>query len=291
MRIDLNTKMIVLIGEPLGFSFAARMQNAAYEAAGLNMIYFYCETGTEGLPRAIDAVRLMNFAGCAVTKPNKIEVLRYLDELDDLCAKMGSSNTVVKLPDGRLKGYNTDGEGFVRSLAETSDRPLAESTLFCLGAGGTGRSTASTAAYRGARRIFVADVDAAAAESLVHDINSRIAPVAETVDLRDDATLRERVSASDVVMNNTGVGMIGHEDETPLPADMLRAGQLCFDATYNPERTRFLREAEAVGCRVLNGVGMNIYQGAAQIKLWTGREAPIEAMRAEFAAVQRETRR
>ena len=118
MNVNIDTKFITLLGDPLRQSFAARMQNKGYEAAGLNMLYFYTETGNEHLGDIVNGLRYMNFAGFAVTKPNKIEVLKYLDELDPLCEKMGSSNTVVKTPEGKLKGYNTDGVGFYTSITE-----------------------------------------------------------------------------------------------------------------------------------------------------------------------------
>ena len=106
MNITVNTKLITLLGTPLGQSFAARMQNRGYEAAGLDMLYFYTETDNEHLGDIVNGLRYMNFAGFAVTKPNKVKVLDYLDELDPLCRKMGSSNTVVRTPEGRLIGYN-----------------------------------------------------------------------------------------------------------------------------------------------------------------------------------------
>lgn len=105
MKVDINTKMVTLIGTPLGQSFAARMQNAGYEAAGLNMLYFYTQADSEHLGEIVAGIRHMNFAGFAVTKPNKVQVLRYLDELDPLCRKMGACNTVVKTPEGRLIGF------------------------------------------------------------------------------------------------------------------------------------------------------------------------------------------
>lgn len=123
MKVDINTKMVTLIGTPLGQSFAARMQNAGYEAAGLNMLYFYTQADSEHLGEIVAGIRHMNFAGFAVTKPNKVQVLRYLDELDPLCRKMGACNTVVKTPEGRLIGYNTDGVGFYTSLTQEGGRP------------------------------------------------------------------------------------------------------------------------------------------------------------------------
>ena len=285
MQVDINTKMISLFGKPLSFSFAARMQNAAYRAMGLNMLYFYSELENEQLPKALDAVRCMNFAGCAVTKPNKVEVIKYLDELDELCEKMGACNTVLKTPEGKLKGYNTDGVGFILSLKEETDINLSESTFITLGAGGVGRAICSALAYYGAKKIFITDIFAESAQHLVGDINKAFSPVAEFVDFKDAEKLLESVSCSDVIMNNTGIGMFPDVDASPLRKEALQPRQLCFDATYNPEKTRFLAEAAEVGCRTLSGLGMSVYQGAAQIKLWSGREAPIDLMKAEVRAI------
>ena len=130
-KVDINTKMITLLGDPLKQSFAAQMQNCGYEAAGLNMIYFYTE---------VNGIRYMNFAGFAVTKPNKVKVLEYLDELDPLCEKMGASNTVVKTPEGKLVGYNTDGIGFIRSMERDGNVKIDENIYFCIGSGGAGRA-------------------------------------------------------------------------------------------------------------------------------------------------------
>ena len=155
MNIDINTKFITLIGTPLGQSFAARMQNSGYAAAGLNMAYFYTEADEAHLGEIINAIRYMpSFAGCAVTKPNKVKVLQYLDELDSLCAKMGACNTVVKRADGKLVGYNTDGAGFYVSLTREAGFEIARKRYFCLGAGGAGRAICSVLAHNGADKIY-----------------------------------------------------------------------------------------------------------------------------------------
>lgn len=278
MNIDINTKMITLLGTPLSQSFAARMQNKGYEAAGLNMLYFYTETDNTHLGDIVKGLRYMNFAGFAVTKPNKVKVLEYLDELDPLCRKMGSSNTVVRTPEGRLIGYNTDGVGFYTSITQEGGISVDTSTFFCIGSGGAGRAICSILAYHGAPKIYITDRFEASGWALASDINKNFAPVAEFVPAGDFS----RVSEADVVINASGVGMGESIGTSPMPAKYIRPGQLYFDACYNPARTEFLKNAEAKGCRVLNGLGMSLYQGAAQIELWTGQKAPIEAMRREL---------
>lgn len=273
--VDINTKMITLLGDPLKQSFAAQMQNCGYEAMEENMIYFYTEVNNEHLEDVVKGLRHMNFAGFAVTKPNKVKVLEYLDELDPLCEKMGASNTVVKTEDGKLVGHNTDGIGFVRSIERDGNIKVDENTYFCIGSGGAGRAMCSALAYYGAKKIYVTDIFEDSAKSLVDDINKNFAPVAEFVPHGDFSKAGE-VS---VVMNASGIGMGSHIGENPMPKEFMKANQFYFDACYNPDKTQFLLDAEEVGATILNGLGMSLYQGAAQIELWTGKEAPIEAMR------------
>lgn len=273
--VDINTKMITLLGDPLKQSFAAQMQNCGYEAMGENMIYFYTEVNNEHLEDVVKGLRHMNFAGFAVTKPNKVKVLEYLDELDPLCEKMGASNTVVKTEDGKLVGHNTDGIGFVRSIERDGNIKVDENTYFCIGSGGAGRAMCSALAYYGAKKIYVTDIFEDSAKSLVDDINKNFAPVAEFVPHGDFS----KVGEVSVVMNASGIGMGSHIGENPMPKEFMKADQFYFDACYNPDKTQFLLDAEEVGATILNGLGMSLYQGAAQIELWTGKEAPIEAMR------------
>ena len=271
--------MITLIGTPLKQSFAARMQNAAYAAAGMNLVYFYTETGSAHLGEIINGIRHMpSFVGCAVTKPNKVKVLKYLDELDPLCEKMGACNTVVKAADGRLIGYNTDGLGFLRSMLEEAYFQIRGASVFCFGAGGAGRALCSIAAHSGAKKIYITDLDVESGMSLVNDINKNFAPVAEFVESGDYSKTEE----CGLILNATGLGMGDTIGRSPMPVEHIRPWQFYYDTCYNPARTQFLMDAEKKGCKVLNGLGMSLYQGIVQIELWTGREAPVEAMRQEL---------
>ena len=285
MRIDIHTKFITLIGTPLGQSFAARMQNAGYESVGYNMVYFYSEVGSEHLGEAISAVRhIPAFAGCAVTKPNKVEVMRYLDDFDPLCKKMGSCNTVIKTAEGRLIGYNTDGYGALRSLRETIGEPAGR-TMFSFGAGGTGRSVCFELADAGAKRVYICS-RSDACETLAAEINRYYPNICIPIRAADEGAVARTLRETDIVLNLTGAGMRGRENDTCVDRKYLKPAHICFDATYNPAETRFLREAREVGCRTLNGLDMSLYQGLRQIQLWTGGQcAPLEAMRAELTSI------
>ena len=289
MRIDINTRFITLIGTPLSQSFAARMQNAGYEAANYNMVYFYTEVGNDHLPDAINAVRYMpGFAGAAVTKPNKVEVMRYLDDFDPLCKKMGSSNTVVKTAEGRLIGYNTDGYGALRSLKEELG-DLKGKTMFSFGAGGTGRSVCFELANAGAKRIYICS-RSGACEELCAELSKHF-PDVDCVPVRaaNEEAVAKALDETDIILNLSGAGMRGKEDATCVDKKLLKPSHVCFDATYNPPETRFLREAKEVGCKTINGLDMSLYQGLRQIQLWTGGQcAPLDAMRKELMTIMEE---
>ena len=139
----------------------------------------------------------------------------------------------------------------------------------------------SILAYHGARKIYITDLFEPCAKSLVSDINENFSPVAEFVHHGDFSKL----AACNVVLNASGIGMGAHIGESPLPKEYIQPSQFFFDACYNPDRTQFLMDAEEKGCKVLNGLGMSLYQGAAQIELWTGKKAPVEAMRQELLQI------
>lgn len=148
-------------------------------------------------------------------------------------------------------------------------------------ADGAGRAICSAAAYHGAEKIYVTDIFAESAQALARDINAHFAPVAEYIPHGDYAA----IAGCTMVVNATGIGMGESIGQTPLPEEYILPQQFYFDACYNPDRTQFLINAQRKGCKTLNGLGMSLYQGVAQIELWTGRPAPVEAMRRELMSI------
>jgi len=283
--ITVDTKLIPLLGNPLRQSFAPRMQNSAYQAMGFDAVYFPLEIENDHLGDVVNALRWMNVPGFAVTKPNKVEVLQYLDELDELAEKMGACNTVVN-KNGVLKGYNTDGVGGVTDLIQHGI-DIASCTFFALGAGGCGRAMCFTLAHYGAKKIYIADCTDAGLV-LAEEVNKNFGPIATACHTDDKETVLKMVRESDVLMNLSGVGMYPNVEETWIDKKYLEHKPVCFDATYNPLKTQFLIEAEEVGCKIINGLGMSVNQGAIQANLWTGQPEPYEAMMKEINVILKE---
>ncbi len=284
-EITTETKMITLIGDPLAQSFAARMQNVGYESVGLNLLYFYTVAGNEHLEEIINGIRYMNFAGFAVTKPNKIKVLEFLDDLDPLCKMIGSCNTVVKTEKGKLIGYNTDALGFYVSFCEQYTEELGHTSVFCFGAGGVGRAISMVLAQHGVQHLYISDIDQDSGKKLVNSINSFFPEVA--IFAEDTALLKQ----CQVVINASGIGMGSSVGKSPMKKEDILPSQFYFDACYNPEKTQFLLDAEEKGCHIMNGLDMSLYQGAAQIELWTEKEAPVEVMRNELNHIMEERKK
>ncbi len=277
MMVTVDTKLIGLLGEPLKQTFSPQMHNETFEKLHLDYFYFPIEVNNENLETVVNGIRKMHFAGFNVTKPNKIKIMEYLDEVDELAEKIGSVNTVV-IKDGKLKGYNTDGEGFVQSLVDESGLDITKCSFFIFGAGGAARAVASTLAFKGVPKIYITDMFEAASNSLVNDINTKIAPCAEMVAF-DDKVIPQFVAKCNVLINASGVGMYPHLGETPLAKEHLRKELFVADLTYNPAKTQLLLDAEAQGCKIMNGIGMVINQGAKAFSLWTGVPEPVAMMR------------
>jgi len=276
MAIAVHTKLVALLGTPLGQSFTTVMQNAAFEAAGLDYCYFPVEVGKADLEDVVRGLRCMNCAGFAVTKPHKLEIMKYIDTLDEACRRIGACNTVVAR-DSVLVGYNTDGAGCVLSLIREAGVDVAAARFLCIGAGGTARAVCYALAKRNAGGIAIVS-RSDSCKRLAAELNGDFTRIAEAARTAEADRVHGFAQSADVILNLSGVGMYPNLEETILDKASLRPGQLCFDATYNPEKTRFLREAEEAGCAILNGLGMVVNQGALQFELWTGRSAPVDVM-------------
>jgi shikimate dehydrogenase len=275
--ITVNTKLIALLGTPLGQSVSYLTQNRVYEELGLDYFYFPVELPrAEQLEDVVNGFRQMNVAGFGVTKPYKETIIPYLEQLDHTAETMGACNTVV-VRDGQLIGYNTDGIGCLRSLKEERGFAPKGKAVFSYGAGGAARAVLFQLAAQGAGHLTVAALDGMA-QRLAEDINRLYPGLCTGLDMGEREELALGTGKADLVMNLTGLGMAPHLDETPMDPAWLHPGQLCYDAIYNPVQTRFLKDAEAVGCQTLNGLGMVIFQGLEQIKLWTGVDAPADIM-------------
>lgn len=275
--ITVDTKLVALLGTPLRQSISYLLQNQVYQQMGLDFFYFPMEVEqAEALPDVLAGVRRMNFGGLGVTKPYKEAILPYLDECDEAVRQMGACNTIC-VKNGRLIGHNTDGVGCVNSLKNEGGLQLSGKRYIIFGAGGAARAVSFALAREGAAEIIFADINEHG-QQLAKSLNDFYPNLARSFLVRQTEELAHIVPQMDVVMNMSGLGMAPHEGETPVNSDWLRPNQFCYDAIYEPARSQFLADGEQAGCKTQNGLGMVIYQGLEQIRLWTGMTPEAEIM-------------
>jgi shikimate dehydrogenase len=274
--VDVNTKLVGLLGNPLGHSFSPAMHNKAFETLGLNYVYLPIEVTAEDLPTVAAGIAKMNFAGYNVTIPHKIRIMDCLDTIDPLAQAIGAVNTVV-LENGRTTGYNTDGEGFVQSLEAESGIAVDGKRHFILGCGGAARAIAMTLAFKKAQKIYLCNRTEQKAHDLAADINARVSSCCEVVP-RDPVRMASAIEQADVLINTTSIGMHPQENRIPIDDDLIPAGVIVSDIVYNPPRTKLLQAAEAKGCKIVPGLGMLVYQGTEGFRKWTGAEPPVAVM-------------
>ena len=272
--MDSHTLLFGVIGDPVRHSRSPVMHNRAFAETGFNGFYAAFHVKPDQLGEAIRGMRALGFGGLNVTIPHKVAVMDHLDDIDESAQAAGAVNTIV-LRDGRLIGYNTDGIGYVRSLKEEAEPDLTGKTIVVLGSGGAARGIVWALLREQPARVVLANRTAEKAARLAERFKD--APAA--VEAVPWEALRRVCAEADIVVNTTSVGMAPHTEETPVDPAWLRPGAVASDIVYNPLKTAFLAGAEARGCRIHGGLGMFVYQGAFAFEYWTGRPAPVQAMR------------
>ncbi len=273
---SVNTQLVILLGNPLGHSISPAMHNRVFEKLGLDYCYIPVQVTPKNLQVVFAGLSKMNVAGFNVTIPHKIAIIEHLDALDPLAAMIGAVNTIC-VKNGKTIGYNTDGEGFIRSLEDEGKISVQGKRIFLLGCGGAARAIAMTLAFQGAENIFICNRTYAKAEALATEINLKIRYCAEAVRALPEYQTGI-IKFCDIFINSTSLGMHPREAELPISEACLLEHLVVTDIVYNPHTTRLLAIAEAKGCRIVHGLGMLIHQGAAGFKLWTGVDPLIAEM-------------
>jgi shikimate dehydrogenase len=259
---------------PAGENPTVAMVEAAYRHHGLDARYLNCEVEPEALGDAVRGARAMGWVGFNCSIPHKVAVIEHLDGLADSARVIGAVNCVVRRGD-RLIGENTDGQGFLEALRTVVD-PAGKS-LVVFGAGGAARAITVEAALAGAAAITIVNRDAARGSELVARLNERTPARAELVVWHGAYSVPEE---TDIVVNATSIGLFPDVDaRLDLELDSLRPGMVVADVIPNPPRTLLIRDAEARGCTVLDGLGMLVNQGVIGIRLWTGKGPDPGVMR------------
>ena len=267
-----------IIGYPIRHSISPVFQQAAFDCLSLEARYQAWEVEPGSLGQFIGGLRSADTLGVNVTVPHKEAVMPHLDAIDEWARLAGAVNTIVN-EGGKLRGYNTDGTGFIRALEQHGHMSPEGLRVLIIGAGGSAKGVALALARRGAASVTIANRTLERAQRLAELIGAH-GPVAEAIPLVPGEALAHAAARSDLMVNCTTLGMKHGpgEDISPLPAEYIPPSALVYDLVYNPPETPLLRDAGRAGASVLGGLPMLVYQGAASFKLWIGKEPPVEVM-------------
>lgn len=271
-RISGRTRVVGIIGDPVAHSRSPALHNAAFAALGLDWIYVPLPVAADEVPAAVAAVRALGLAGVNVTVPHKEAVLPHLDVLTPLARRVGAVNTIVNR-DGRLLGDNTDVHGFAATLRQHRAR-LRRRHVMVIGAGGAARAVLAAVTAAGVARVTIANRTAERAAALAARFRGPRRSVVPLAALQDPARLADLA----LVVNTTSLGLYD-TDFPPLAVAATPPRCLFLDLLYGRD-TAFLRAARRARRPTGDGSEMLLHQGARAFTLWTGRRAPLAAMRA-----------
>lgn len=263
-------KWYAIIGDPIEQSKSPFMQSAWFQELKMDATYIPHHIREENLQQAVESLKLLGCSGWNVTVPHKTAIIPYLDEIDETAKQMNAVNTVVTLPDGRIRGYNTDGPGFVQSLEEQFEKVAQSKKVLVIGAGGAARGICYSLKAAGYGPITIANRTTEKAQKLADELGDVTACSLEEAE--------RHLGDYHLIVQTTSVGM--HSSVAGLPIDLTNLGTntIIADIIYNPLETEFIKEAKERGAEVMNGLGMFVHQGAIAFEKWTGKRPNTENM-------------
>jgi shikimate dehydrogenase len=268
-RISGRTRLLALIGHPVGHSLSPAMHNASFVADDLDYVYVCLDVEPDELPTAVRGLKSLRLRGFNVTMPHKRAMVPLVDELDQEARVSSAINTVVIEASG-LRGFNTDGGGMVMACREAG-MELSGKSVLLLGAGGTAAAIAVAFGKAGIGELHIANRNVERAARLrdkLHGTGIRGLAIRPLNALPD----------AEIVINTTPLGMM-EGDPMPVPPDYVQQGRAFCDAVYRPgTQTPLVQLARERNVPVVAGDRMLLYQGVLAQKLWTGREPNVMAM-------------
>ena len=264
-------KWFAVIGDPIAQSKSPEMHNSWFEDLQIDASYIPLQVREQNLQQAVASLKLLGASGWNVTIPHKQAIIPFLDELDEMAAKMGAVNTVVHTEDGKLKGYNTDGTGFVRSLEEVIGSSLRNEAVLVIGAGGAARGIVHALNALGYTNITVANRTIEKAQVIIDEIGLGVA---------ESLTQAEaNLAHFKIFVQTTPAGMTTGDIDLPFSMEQFPKQAIAADIVYNPLMTPFLRAAKEKQATIVNGLGMFVHQGATAFEYWLGQYPNTTAMR------------
>lgn len=261
--------LAAVIGSPIAHSRSPRLHGYWLKRYGIAGHYVPLDVAPSDLETVIRALPKAGFVGCNVTIPHKEAILALADTVTDRAALIGAANTLVFRKDGRIWADNTDGYGFTANLRQSApDWVPASGPAAVIGAGGAARAVIAALLEVGVPEIRLANRTKARAEALRTEFGAKIV-------VHDWVQAGNMLEEAMTVVNTSSLGMVG-KPEFRVPLDALSPRATVTDLVYAPLKTRLLIEAEAVGCTVVDGLGMLLHQAVPGFERWFGRKPEVD---------------
>lgn len=285
LEINARTQLVCLLGSPVSHSISPSMHNESFRLLGLNYAYLAFDVNETTFERAIEGLVTLGASGWNCTMPLKRLMYERADRLSDAALLSGAVNTVVN-QNGILYGDNTDGYGFMQSMADAGFDSRGKH-LTLLGSGGAAAAILAQAALDGTASIDVFARFGSASTRLIEAEIQRIHGTCscrlQLFDLSDSVQLKKSLAESQALINASSVGMAPHTEASLITEpSWLHPGLTVGDVIYNPRETLLLKTARARGCHTFNGMYMLLHQGAKAFQDWTGMEMPVESIRRKY---------
>ena len=267
-----STNIVALIGHPVEHSFSPPMHNAAFRKLDMDWAYVAFDVNPNNLKSAVEGAKALNIKGFNVTIPHKIDVMEFLDEIDEVADLIGAVNTIDFKS---MKGYNTDGIGAVKAIEEVT--PIKNRNVVVAGAGGASRAISFYIAKYGAEALTILNRNVEKAQNLAGDVMD--SGLIGEVKSDSISKIGDYVDEADILVDTTPIGMHPHvSDAAIVEASQMHEDLVVFDAVYNPNETVLIKEALKAGAKPVYGIKMLLYQGAESFEIWTGKKAPVDEM-------------
>ncbi|MDH5429891.1 MAG: shikimate dehydrogenase [Nitrospirota bacterium] len=278
MTITAQTQLCGLLGNPVDHSLSPAIHNAAFEKLGLNFAYLAFPVEDENLENAILGIRALgHIRGFSVTIPHKVSIIPFLDSVETTAKHIGSVNTIIK-DRGLLVGSNTDASGALQALRQ-GGVDLAGQRVVMLGTGGAARAIAFGLCVEGhIANLTLLGIDDNERRALAGDLRAKTQTKITDQSL-SISTLGPVLANAQLVIHCTPIGMHPKVEQSCVPKELLHSKLTVMDIVYNPLNTQLLQDAQAAGCRTIQGMEMFLHQAVGQFELWTGQPAPVDTMR------------
>lgn len=264
-----KTKLFGVMGHPIGHSLSPHLHNMLMKELGHEGVYVPFHVLPTKLNEAVKGAHALGINGVNVTIPHKEKVMDYLFDVDPLARQIGAVNTLHYKEEGYV-GYNTDADGFLRSLAY-EDVAITDKVVVIIGAGGAAKALTILCAAQKAKKIIIMNRNISRAEKLAYlvkqyyDVDIEIYPLQSVV-------MEESI---DLCIQTTPVGMYPNEGAVPVSDESFyKKIKVAVDIIYNPFQTAFLENCKKYGAKTIEGIGMLVYQGIRSYEIWNDIQVP-----------------